>query len=40
VSFWWSARLNKPLPANVAAHYARMNTRPAVQRTMKAEGLS
>jgi glutathione S-transferase len=40
VSFWWSARLNKPLPANVAAHYARMNARPAVQRTMKAEGLS
>ena len=40
VSFWWSARLNKPLPANVAAHYARMNARPAVQRTMKAEGLA
>ena len=40
VSFWWAARLNKPLPANVAAHYARMNARPAVQRTMKAEGLS
>jgi glutathione S-transferase len=40
VSFWWSARLNKPLPSNVAAHYARMNARPAVQRTMKAEGLS
>jgi glutathione S-transferase len=40
VSFWWAARLNKPLPANVAAHYARMNARPAVQRTLKAEGLS
>ncbi|MCA3364819.1 MAG: glutathione S-transferase N-terminal domain-containing protein [Roseomonas sp.] len=40
VSFWWAARLNKPLPANVAAHYARMNARPAVQRTMKAEGLA
>jgi glutathione S-transferase len=40
VSFWWAARLNKPLPANVAAHYARMNARPAVQRTLKTEGLS
>jgi glutathione S-transferase len=40
VSFWWAARLNKPLPANVAAHYARMKARPAVQRTMAAEGLS
>jgi glutathione S-transferase len=40
VSFWWAARLNKALSANVAAHYARMNARPAVQRTLKAEGLS
>ncbi len=40
VCFWWAARLNKPLPANVAAHYARMNARPAVQRTLKAEGLA
>ncbi|MCB4822967.1 glutathione S-transferase family protein [Roseicella aerolata] len=40
VSFWWAARLNKPLPPNVAAHYARMNARPAVQRTLKAEGLA
>jgi glutathione S-transferase len=40
VSFWWAARLNKTLPPNVAAHYARMNARPAVQRTMKAEGLA
>jgi len=40
VSFWWAARLNKPLSANVAAHYARMNARTAVQRTLKAEGLS
>ncbi|MCA3420954.1 MAG: glutathione S-transferase, partial [Roseomonas sp.] len=30
----------KQLPPNVAAHYARMNARPAVQRTMKAEGLA
>jgi glutathione S-transferase len=40
VSFWYAARLNKPLPANVAAHYARMLARPAVQRTMAAEGLA
>ncbi len=40
VCFWWAARLNRPLPANVAAHYARMNARPAVQRTLKAEGLA
>ena len=40
VCFWWAARLNKPLPANVASHYARMNARPAVQRTLKAEGLA
>jgi len=40
VCFWWAARLNKPLPKNVAAHYARMQARPAVQRTLKAEGLA
>ncbi len=40
VSFWWNARLKKELPGNVAAHFARMNARPAVQRTLKAEGLS
>ncbi len=40
VCFWWAARLNRPLPANVAAHFARMNARPAVQRTLKAEGLA
>jgi glutathione S-transferase len=40
VSFWWNGRLKKDLPANVAAHYARMNARPAVQRTLKAEGLA
>jgi glutathione S-transferase len=40
VSFWWAARLNKQLPKNVAAHYARMQARPAVQRTLKAEGLA
>jgi len=40
VAFWWAGRLNKPLPKNVAAHYARMLARPAVQRTMQAEGLA
>ena len=40
VCFWWAARLNRPLPKNVAAHFARMNARPAVQRVMAAEGLA
>jgi glutathione S-transferase len=40
VSFWWNARLQKDLPANVAGHYARMKARGAVQRTMAAEGLA
>ena len=40
VSFWWSGRLGKELPPNVAAHYARMKARPAVQRTFAAEGIA
>ena len=40
VCYWWTARLQKALPGNVAAHYARMKARPAVQRTLAAEGLS
>ncbi len=40
VSFWWNGRLKKELPGNVAAHYARMSARPAVQRALKAEGLA
>ncbi|MFC7692407.1 glutathione S-transferase family protein [Paeniroseomonas aquatica] len=40
VSFWWNGRLGNELPPNVAAHYARMKARPAVQRTLAAEGLS
>ena len=40
VSFWWNGRLKKDLPANVAAHYARMKARPAVQRTFEQEGLA
>lgn len=40
VSFWWAGRLGKPLPPNVAAHYARMNARASVQKVMKDEGLA
>lgn len=40
VSFWWADRLKKELPSNVAAHFARMKARPAVQRTLQAEGLA
>ncbi|MBW8270306.1 glutathione S-transferase family protein [Caldovatus aquaticus] len=39
-SFWWAERLKKELPPQVAAHYARMRARPAVQRTLAAEGLA
>ena len=40
VCFWWADRLKKTLPPNVAAHFARMKARPAVQRTLAAEGLA
>jgi glutathione S-transferase len=40
VSFWYAKRMESTLPDNVAAHYARMLARPAVQRTMAAEGLA
>jgi glutathione S-transferase len=40
VEFWAAARLNMTLPANVAAHYARMKSRPAVQRAMQQEGVA
>jgi glutathione S-transferase len=40
VSFWWAGRLGRTLPPNVAAHYARMQARPSVQRVMQAEGLA
>ena len=39
VSFW-ATRFNMTLPANVAAHFARMNARPAVQRVLQQEGLA
>ena len=35
----WSVRAGVELPSNVAAHLARMKDRPAVQRTLEAEGL-
>jgi glutathione S-transferase len=40
VSFWAAARMKMPLPANVAAHYARMKQRPAVKRTLEQEGFA
>jgi glutathione S-transferase len=39
VEFWGAKRLGMKLPANCAAHFERMMTRPAVQRTMAQEGL-
>jgi len=40
VEFWGAGRLGMKLPANVAAHYERMKSRPAVQRVMKQEGVA
>jgi glutathione S-transferase len=39
VEFWGAGRMKMALPAHCQAHYARMLARPAVQRTMAAEGL-
>jgi glutathione S-transferase len=36
---FWAGRVGIPLPANCAAHLERMKARPAVQRTLQAEGL-
>jgi glutathione S-transferase len=36
----WANRIQVPLPTNVAAHYARMKQRPAVQRALTAEGIA
>ena len=36
----WARAAGLPMPANVAAHFARMCDRPAVQRAMQAEGLT
>jgi glutathione S-transferase len=37
---YWAGRVGIALPPNCAAHLARMLARPAVQRTLKAEGLA
>jgi glutathione S-transferase len=36
----WAHRSNIELPPNVAAQFARMQTRPAVQRALAAEGIT
>jgi glutathione S-transferase len=38
VEFWYARRMNKDLPANLARHFAAMCARPAVQKTLAAEG--
>lgn len=40
VSYWAAKRMNMTLPPKVAAHFARMLARPAVQRALAAEGLA
>ncbi len=40
VCMWWVKRMEGTLPSNVDAHFKRMMARPAVQRTMAAEGLA
>ena len=40
VEFWGAGRMGMTLPANCAAHYARMKARPAVARAMASEGVS
>ncbi|MCB5945278.1 glutathione S-transferase family protein [Acidocella sp. KAb 2-4] len=40
LEFWAGARLNLPMPENLKAHYERMCARPAVQRTLAAEGFA
>jgi glutathione S-transferase len=40
VEFWAANPLKLTLPANCTAHYQRMMARPAVRRTVRAEGLA
>ncbi len=35
----WAHRVGVPMPPNVAAHFARMQQRPAVQRALASEGI-
>ncbi len=37
---FWAGRVGIVLPGNVAAHFARMNARPSVQRVLQQEGLA
>jgi len=37
---FWAGRLGITLPPNLAAHFERMKSRPAVQSVLKAEGLA
>ena len=37
--YWAAKRAGVPLPANCAAHFARMMARPAVQRALTQEGM-
>jgi glutathione S-transferase len=37
---FWAGRLGVTLPPNLAAHFERMKSRPAVQSALKAEGLA
>jgi glutathione S-transferase len=39
VEFWATARFGMTLPPNLAAHYERMKSRPAVAKVMQQEGL-
>lgn len=38
VDFWATRRMELPLPANLAAHFERVTSRPAVRRVLEAEG--
>ena len=40
VEFWAAARMKMTLPANCAAHYARMTARPAVKTVLEVEGFA
>jgi glutathione S-transferase len=35
---FWADKTNIPMPQNLAAHYSRMLTRPAIQRVLREEG--
>jgi glutathione S-transferase len=38
--FWAATRTDIALPANIAAHFARMKARPALARTLQQEGIA